>query len=58
MNYKETSAEHKTNAIATGRVAGVNALEQMSRMGIGGTTEAEDGGCANWGLSFYHSLFI
>ncbi|KAL2507477.1 Acyl-CoA N-acyltransferase with RING/FYVE/PHD-type zinc finger domain [Forsythia ovata] len=48
MFLKEKFAERNTNAIAAGRVAGVDALEQITQrcIRIVETTEADAGGCA------------
>ncbi|CAI9780731.1 unnamed protein product [Fraxinus pennsylvanica] len=48
MILKEQYAEHNTNAIDAGRVAGINALQQITQrcIRIVETTEADAGGCA------------
>ncbi|CAI9761540.1 unnamed protein product [Fraxinus pennsylvanica] len=48
MILKEQYAEHNTNAIAAGRVAGINALQQITQrcIRIVETTEVDAGGCA------------
>ncbi|CAA2963860.1 increased dna methylation 1 [Olea europaea subsp. europaea] len=59
MILKEQYAEHNTNAIAAGRVAGVNALQQITQRCIRIVeTESDAGGCAVCGLSFSSILFL
>lgn len=59
MILKEQYAEQNTNAIAAGRVAGVNALQQITQRCIRIVeTESDAGGCAVCGLSFPSILFL